>query len=71
MHAVAAATSASATASTVRHVGFGVGELYAANYFPPEAKAKMEALVANLKAAYARAHREARLDEPGHQGQRR
>jgi putative endopeptidase len=32
--------------------GFGVGQLYAAKYFPPEAKAKIEALVQNLKAAY-------------------
>jgi len=33
-------------------MGFGVGQLYAAKYFPPSAKAKIEALVANLKAAY-------------------
>ena len=33
-------------------LGFGVGQLYTAKYFPPEAKAKIEALVANLKAAY-------------------
>ncbi len=33
-------------------MGFGVGQLYSAKYFPPEAKAKIEALVANLKAAY-------------------
>jgi putative endopeptidase len=33
-------------------VGFGVGQLYAAKYFPPEAKAKIEVLVANLKSAY-------------------
>ena len=33
-------------------LGFGVGQLYAAKYFPPEAKAKIEALVQNLKAAY-------------------
>jgi putative endopeptidase len=33
-------------------LGFGVGELYAAKYFPPESKAKIEALVATLKAAY-------------------
>lgn len=32
--------------------GFGVGEIYLAQYFGPEAKAKIEALVANLKAAY-------------------
>jgi putative endopeptidase len=33
------------------NMGFGVGELYAAQYFPPESKAKIEALVANVKAA--------------------
>jgi putative endopeptidase len=33
-------------------IGFGVGQLYAARYFPPAAKAKIEALVTNLKAAY-------------------
>ncbi len=33
-------------------LGFGVGELYAAKYFGPEAKAKIEALVVNLKAAF-------------------
>jgi putative endopeptidase len=33
-------------------LGFGVGQLYSARYFGPEAKAKIETLVANLKAAY-------------------
>src|SRR5207237_9444105 len=33
-------------------MGFGVGQLYTAKYFPPEAKAKIQDLVANLKAAY-------------------
>jgi putative endopeptidase len=33
-------------------LGFGVGQLYTAKYFPPEAKAKIESLVANLKDAY-------------------
>jgi putative endopeptidase len=32
-------------------LGFGVGELYAAQYFPRESKVKIEALVANVKAA--------------------
>ena len=32
-------------------MGFGVGQLYTAKYFPPAAKAKIEALVANVKAA--------------------
>lgn len=33
------------------NMGFGVGQLYTARYFPPAAKAKIEALVVNLKAA--------------------
>jgi putative endopeptidase len=33
-------------------MGFGVGELYTAKYFGPEAKAKIEVLVHNLLAAY-------------------
>ncbi|MBV8470639.1 MAG: M13 family metallopeptidase [Burkholderiaceae bacterium] len=35
-----------------RSVGFAVGQRYVAQYFPPEHKARMEALVANLFAAY-------------------
>ena len=34
------------------NMGWAVGQLYATRYFPPEAKAKVEELVANLKAAY-------------------
>jgi putative endopeptidase len=33
-------------------MGFGVGQLYTAKYFPAEAKAKIQDLVDNLKAAY-------------------
>lgn len=33
------------------NLGWAVGQLYSAKYFPPEAKAKIEALVANLKVA--------------------
>src|SRR5437588_845894 len=33
-------------------MGFGVGQLYTTKYFPPEAKAKIESLVSNLKDAY-------------------
>jgi putative endopeptidase len=33
-------------------MGFGVGQLYSAKYFPPEAKAKIESLVSNLKSAF-------------------
>ena len=32
-------------------IGFGVGQLYTAQYFPPASKIKIEELVANLKAA--------------------
>jgi predicted metalloendopeptidase len=35
--------------STDRHLGEALGQLYVAKAFPPEAKAKAEALVANLK----------------------
>jgi putative endopeptidase len=34
------------------NLGWTVGQLYSARYFPPEAKAKIEALVLNLNAAY-------------------
>ena len=33
-------------------LGFGVGQLFTAKYFPPAAKAKIEALVDNLKSAF-------------------
>ena len=33
-------------------LGEAVGEIYTAKYFPPSAKAKMEALIADLKSAY-------------------
>ena len=36
-------------------LGEAVGEIYVARYFPPESKAKMEALIADLKSAF-RAH---------------
>jgi putative endopeptidase len=35
------------------NLGWAVGQLYAAKYFPPSAKAKVQALVADLKTAYA------------------
>ncbi|RDI97206.1 M13 family peptidase [Dyella solisilvae] len=34
------------------NLGWGVGQLYTTRYFPASSKAKIEALVANLKAAY-------------------
>ncbi len=33
------------------NMGFAVGQMYTAHYFPPAAKAKIESLVANVKAA--------------------
>lgn len=38
--------------ATFGTMGFGVGQLYTAKYFPPEAKEKIQSLVANLKDAY-------------------
>ena len=38
-------------------MGFGVGQLYSAKHFPPEAKAKIQELVDNLKAPTARGSR--------------
>ena len=34
------------------NLGWGVGQLYTARWFPPESKAQIESLVVNLKAAY-------------------
>jgi putative endopeptidase len=33
-------------------MGFGVGQLYTATYFPPAVKTQVEAMIANLKAAF-------------------
>jgi predicted metalloendopeptidase len=35
-----------------RSIGEGLGRLYVAKYFPPESKSRMDAMVANLLAAY-------------------
>ena len=37
---------------TFGNLGWAVGQLYTAKYFPPQSKAKIEELVTNLKAAY-------------------
>ena len=37
---------------TFGNLGWAVGQLYTATYFPPESKAKIEELVTNVKAAY-------------------
>ncbi|MEZ0230749.1 MAG: M13 family metallopeptidase, partial [Planctomycetota bacterium] len=42
-----------AIGSVRHHLGFALGELYVKKHFPPEAKARMEQLVANLIKAYA------------------
>jgi putative endopeptidase len=39
-------------ADTFGNLGWAVGQLYTTKYFPPQSKAKIEELVANLKAAY-------------------
>jgi endothelin-converting enzyme/putative endopeptidase len=47
------------------HIGEGVGEIYVARHFPPENKAKMDELVANLRTALAsRLETLAWMDEP-------
>ncbi|HSE12302.1 MAG TPA: M13 family metallopeptidase [Rudaea sp.] len=37
---------------TFGNLGWAVGQLYTAKYFPPQSRARIEELVANLKAAY-------------------
>ena len=49
-------------------LGEPVGKLYVENHFKPEAKARMDALMHNLLAAFKRGHRRARVDVAGHQG---
>ncbi len=44
---------AQAIAATNAALGEGVGRLYVAQYFPPQAKATAEAMVANIRTAYA------------------
>jgi putative endopeptidase len=51
VHAVSGADCSGDRIDCFGNLGFGVGQLYAARYFPPAAKAKIEALVANIKAA--------------------
>ena len=43
-----------AMASTSAAMGDAVGRLYVQRYFPPESKARVQAMVADLKAAFAR-----------------
>jgi putative endopeptidase len=51
IHAVGGADCSGDRVDCFGNLGFGVGQLYTARYFPPAAKAKIEALVANVKAA--------------------
>jgi putative endopeptidase len=51
VHAVSGADCSGDRIDCFGNFGFGVGQLYTARYFPPAAKAKIEALVANIKAA--------------------
>jgi putative endopeptidase len=51
IHAVAGADCTGDRVDCFGNLGFGVGQLYTAAWFPPEAKARIEALVANVKAA--------------------
>ena len=47
------------------NLGEMLGKLYVERHFTPEAKARMEQLVENLRARVPRRHRRARVDEPG------
>ena len=51
IHAVSGEDCTGDRVACFGNLGFGVGQLYTARYFPPAAKAKIEALVANVKAA--------------------
>jgi putative endopeptidase len=51
IHAVSGADCTGDRVDCFGNLGFGVGQLYTARYFPPAAKANIEALVANVKAA--------------------
>ena len=52
MLAVAGGDCGADPASCFGTFNWGVGELYAARYFPPETKAQIEALVGDVKAAF-------------------
>src|SRR5580692_690220 len=51
VHAVSGANCSDDRVDCFGNLGFGVGQLYTARFFPPAAKAKIEALVANIKGA--------------------
>jgi putative endopeptidase len=51
VHAVSGGDCGGERVDCFGNLGFGVGQLYTARYFSPAAKAKIEALVANIKGA--------------------
>ena len=51
VHAVSGADCTGDRVDCFGNLGFGVGQLYTARYFPAAAKAKIETLVANIKGA--------------------
>lgn len=51
VHAVSGGDCGGERVDCFGNLGFGVGQLYTARYFPPSAKAKIEALVVNVKGA--------------------
>jgi putative endopeptidase len=51
VHAVSGADCSGDRVDCFGNMGFGVGQIYTAHFFPPAAKAKIEALVVNVKAA--------------------
>jgi putative endopeptidase len=51
IHAVGGADCTGDRVDCFGNLGFGIGQLYTARYFPPTAKAKIEVLVANVKGA--------------------
>jgi putative endopeptidase len=51
VHAVSGADCSGDRVDCFGNMGFGVGQIYTAHFFPPAAKAKIETLVANVKAA--------------------
>ena len=58
-----------AVAAVNAGVGESVGKLYVAQYFPPESKATMEALIGDLRVALAARISKVTWDERRHQGQ--
>ena len=58
-----------AVGATNAALGDAVGRLYVKHHFSPDTKAQVQALVANVVAAFGKADRAARLDVTGDEGQ--